>query len=67
MTYKNCLIGAWIAISICETGYLHLNNAPIIFTMLNAMKELKANAERLEAENTEQKARLARIEERLAD
>jgi hypothetical protein len=31
-----------------DTGYLHLNNDPIIWTMLNAINALREEVERLE-------------------
>jgi hypothetical protein len=48
-----------------KAGYLVVNNDPIIWTMLNAIKQLKAENERLEqkeTEITELKSRLEKLE-----
>ena len=54
-----------------QDGYLVVNNDPIIWTMVNAIKELNQKAEarsqQLEAENAELKTRLERLEKLLAE
>jgi len=51
------------------TGYLHLNNDPILWTMLNGIKELNQKLEqelqRRDGENVALKARLERLEQLL--
>lgn len=55
------------AIEPNDTGYLHLNNDPILWTMLNGIKELNRKLEeevaRLRADNAELKRRLAILEQ----
>jgi hypothetical protein len=42
--------------------YLYVNNDPILWTMLNAIKELKAEKEAMQQQNTALEARLAALE-----
>ena len=57
------------AIEPNDTGYLHLNNDPILWTMLNGIKELNQKLEeelqRRDGENVALKARLERLEQLL--
>ena len=50
------------AVEEMESGYLSVNNDPVIWTMLNAIKELKQLNDELKAENQEIKARLMALE-----
>jgi|GEM_PF-1480342 len=52
------------AIEPNDTGYLHVNNDPILWTMLNSIKELN---QKLESENAELNARLEKLEALLND
>ncbi len=45
-----------------DSGYLHVNNDPILWTMLNALGELKAENDAKTAEVNDLKARLAALE-----
>lgn len=54
------------AVSTDNKGYLQISNDPIIWTMLNAIKELAGKDEALKQENNELKSRVASLEERLA-
>jgi hypothetical protein len=45
-------------------GYLTVNNDPIIWTMLNAIKELNQKVEEKDKANAELKARLEKLERR---
>ena len=45
-----------------SNGYLMVNNDPIIWTMLNAIKELKAENDQLKGENDQFKQRLDTLE-----
>jgi hypothetical protein len=56
MVCEPCTQG-WSAIE-CLT----VNNDPVIWTMLNAIKELNAKVDKKEAENADLKARLERLE-----
>ncbi len=57
------------AVSEGSDGYLVVNNDPIIWTMLNAVKELKYNTsaeiDKLRAENNDLKKRLEQLENKL--
>ena len=54
------------AVSKNDRGYLLVNNDPILWTMLNAIKEQQQTIERLQQENTTLKARNADTDSRLA-
>ena len=53
------------AVQQSQTGYLTVNNDPIIWTMVNAIKELNQKVEAKDAENAELKARLDKLEQLL--
>lgn len=50
------------AVSTAESGYLRLDADPILWTMLNAVKELKGQNDALRAQNDELARRLAALE-----
>lgn len=50
------------AVAQNRDGYLVLNNDPVIWTMLNAIKELNQKVERKDAENAALKIRLDKLE-----
>ena len=54
------------AVSKNDRGYLLVNNDPILWTMLNAIKEQQAQIEKLRTANAALNARLRKIERRLA-
>lgn len=54
------------AVSTDDQGYLQINNDPIIWTMLNAVKELASKDDALKQENDQLKAKMASLEERLS-
>jgi hypothetical protein len=54
------------AVSKNDRGYLLVNNDPILWTMLNAIKEQQLTIEKLQRENNKLKARNAESETRLA-
>jgi len=49
------------AVSKDENGYLKLDTTPINFALINAIKELKAENDRLKAKNKMLKKRLERL------
>jgi hypothetical protein len=51
------------AVSRSTSGYLQINNDPILWTMLNAVKEQQSQIEALQKENLELKARLSILEQ----
>ncbi len=53
------------AIEPNNTGYLHVNNDPTLWTMLNGIKELKRSLEEQRTENANLKARLKGLEQLL--
>jgi hypothetical protein len=50
------------AVSEAEDGYLDFNIHAINIALVNAIKELKAENDRLKAENREQNSRIERLE-----
>src|SRR5262249_15552528 len=50
------------AVTMNETGYLLINNDPILWTMLNAIKEQQAQIEKQQEQNRKLEERLAAIE-----
>ena len=50
------------AVTSTDTGYLQLNADPLLWAMVNAVKELKATSDELRARNAALEARLAAME-----
>src|SRR5439155_2886447 len=55
------------AVTRNDKGYLLINNDPILWTMLNAIKEQQSEIEKLQAANAALKARLDRLEQQQND
>jgi hypothetical protein len=53
------------AVSENEKGYLMVDNDPIIWSMVNAIKELKGENQELKAQNQEMKQRLEALERKM--